>query len=430
MLGGYFFQSCPTRFFLIGKFDLIREAVIFVVIFCKQPQVQISNLLKHKIVVTCPPKVNHILAQEIEDLGYTVRSIDRMGVRLEGTLNDTMHLNLHLRSGSKVLFEVKFFRANTPEKLYQRMVQINWEEYLDPNGYFSIDSYVKNDFINDSRYANLKAKDAIVDRMVKVCNRRPDTGSKRDKTVLFLHWQLNECSIYIDTSGETIAKHGYRKIPFKAPMLESLAAATILTSRWEGKGTFVNPMCGSGTLAIEAALIAANIAPGLLRENFGFMHIVGYNYAYWEKIRQEAIDAVKEDIDVEIIASDISLEALRAAKENAKNAGVDDLIRFQHCDFKETKIPHGEGVVFLNPEYGGRLGEEKSLEEVYKAIGDFFKQQCQGYMGYIFTGNLNLAKKIGLKTKRRIEFFNGKIDCRLLEYELYAGRKKNDTLPS
>jgi len=379
-----------------------------------------------KIVITCPPHINTILAKEVESLGFEVKKVNRMDVEIEGTFNDTMYLNLHLRTGYRVLYLVKSFKATTPEQLYDQVCHIKWEELIDKDGYFSIQSYVKNDFIYDSKYANLKIKDAIADRFVREFGKRPDSGPDIDKVVLFLHWKLDQCNLYIDTSGETIAKHGYRKIPFKAPMLEALAAATIKASAWDSKSSFVNPMCGSGTLAIEAALMAINKAPGLMRDNFGFMHIKDYNYAYWEKIKKEAEEAVLDKISFKITASDMSPEALKVSRMNAKYAKVDHLISFELCDFSRTTIPETPGVVMINPEYGERLGEEEELVKIYQQIGDFFKKSCSGYMGYIFTGNMNLAKKIGLRAKRRMEFFNAKIDCRLLEYELYTGSKREE----
>jgi len=207
-------------------------------------------------------------------------------------------------------------------------------------------------------------------------------------------------------------------------MQEALAAAVILATKWDRKSAFINPMCGSGTLAIEAALLASNKAPGLMRHNFGFSHIKGYDDTVWKDLRQEAARKTSRTLSFPIIASDNDPRALSAARENAKSARVDHLIRFELCDFEETPIPDtNKGIVILNPEYGERMGEEEILEETYGFIGDFFKKKCKGYTGYIFTGNMDLAKKVGLKAKRRIEFYNAKIDCRLLEYELYEGTR-------
>jgi putative N6-adenine-specific DNA methylase len=213
-------------------------------------------------------------------------------------------------------------------------------------------------------------------------------------------------------------------------MLEALAASTIMSTNWDQKSPFVNPMCGSGTLAIEAALIATKRAPGLFRNNYAFMNLIGYDKAVYEKERNIIEEQVRHLPNLVIIASDISRDAIKVAKMNATIAGVEDLIDFQVCDFEATEMPEPEegAIVMINPEYGERLGEELELEATYARIGDYMKNKCKGMTGYIFTGNLDLAKKIRLKPSRRIEFLNAKIDCRLLEYELYAGTKRTDKL--
>jgi putative N6-adenine-specific DNA methylase len=271
----------------------------------------------------------------------------------------------------------------------------------------------------------VKVKDAIADRFRAHTGSRPDSGPDLDGVVVHLYWKDIQAELFLDTSGETLSKHGYRKIPGKAPMLESLAAATILAMHWNRQSPFINPMCGSGTLAIEAALLASNRKPGLYRSNYSFMHLRDYKPSFYEQRMKEVEQAVSKDLQIQIIASDISEDAVNISRINAGIAGVEELITFQQCDFATTTVPEGQsGVIMFNPEYGDRLGEEIALQETYARMGDFLKQQCKGYMGYIFTGNLELAKKIGLKPKRRMEFFNGKIDCRLLEYELYAGSRE------
>lgn len=381
---------------------------------------------KGKIVITCAPRMIDVLTKELTNLGFQSKSISKLGAEVEGDFDDCLKLNLYLRTATRVLFLLKKFKAHNPNELYKEVYNFEWQNYISPKGYVSIDSFVINEYITDTRFANLKVKDALVDKMQKEKGRRPDTGPINDKTVVFLHWVEDQASLYLNTSGETIAKHGYRKLPFKAPMMESLAAATIMESKWDQKSPFINPMCGSGTLAIEAALLATNTAPGLLRNNFGFMHVNNYDPIQWAKLKNEAKKKVDKSLNFKIIASDLSNRAILAAKQNAAVAGVENLIDFSIGDFRKTPIPHEQqGVVFFNPEYGERLGEEEELIAIYKSIGDFFKKDCQGYTGYIFTGNMNLAKKVGLKTARRIEFYNGKIDARLLEYELYAGTKKH-----
>jgi putative N6-adenine-specific DNA methylase len=283
--------------------------------------------------------------------------------------------------------------------------------------------------IQTNLFANLRVKDAIVDRMRETTNLRPSTGSELSGAVVYLFWKHEEAEIFLDTSGETLAKHGYRKLPGKAPMLEALAAATILSTKWNKKAPFVNPMCGSGTLAIEAALIATNRVPGLLRSNYAFMHIKGYLQEYYLKVRNKLESQISTPEGLKIIASDLSDKAISISKLNAAVAGVENLIDFQVCDFESSEIPDREGaVIMFNPEYGERLGDEIELNATYARMGDFLKNKCKGYTGYIFTGNLDLAKKIRLKPSRRIEFFNATIDCRLLEYELYSGTRRTDKL--
>ena len=376
------------------------------------------------IFIIAAPAISGILQQEIIQLGFKNSRADRLGVRLEGSFEDCMMLNLHLRTANKVLWEVARFTAGNPDQLYSKAKRIQWEDEIDLDGYFNIDSYVKNDTISDSRFANLKLKDAIVDRFVEEFGRRPDSGPDKDKARIYMHWTENQCILYYDTSGEVIAKHGYRKIPGKAPMLESLAAAVVLESIWDTTSPFINPMCGSGTLAIEAALIATNTAPGLFRGNFGFMHLKSFSRDAWEKLIMEAKAKVKP-CTAKIYASDLSADAISISKINARAARMEANIEFETKDFRDIELPQENGVIILNPEYGERLGDEEELKKTYSEIGDFFKQKCKGYSGYIFTGNKELAKVVGLRTKRKVEFYNGSIECRLLEYELYEGTKKH-----
>jgi putative N6-adenine-specific DNA methylase len=382
---------------------------------------------KAAITITCPKRLTPYLEKEIKELGFAIDEAFVTGVHLTGTVNDCIKLNLNLRCASQVLYSLKQFTAANADDIYNNLVKYPWENILPDPGYFSITSNVNNETINNSMFANLRVKDAIVDRLRDKRGNRPSTGSALTGAVIHLFWKNEEAEIFIDTSGDSLGRHGYRKIPGQAPMLEALASATVYATQWDRKSPFVNPMCGSGTLAIEAAMIATNRRPGLFRTNYAFMHLQGYD----ETIYQQE-DALLEEqiVDVpglRIIATDYSERAVENAKKNAVAAGVANLIDFRVCDFAATEIPANvPGIFFVNPEYGERLGDLKELEETYGRIGDFMKQQCGGYFGYVFTGNLELAKKIGLKAKRRIEFYTSTIDCRLLEYELYSGsREKN-----
>ena len=377
------------------------------------------------ITITCHKRIAPYLEQEVKDLGFQVEETFITGVRIKGTINDCIKLNLNLRCASQVLYSLKQFEAPNADAVYKDLHTLPWETIIPDPGYFSVTSNVMNDTINNSMFANLRVKDAIVDRMREKRGTRPNTGAELIGTVIHLFWKNEQAEIFIDTSGDSLARHGYRKIPGRAPMLEALAAATILATKWDKVSPFVNPMCGSGTVAIEAALIATNTRPGLFRLNYAFMHLQGYDKEVYLQ-EMELLD--KQIIDVpglQIIATDFSDMAITNAKRNAVAAGVADLIKFSMCDFADTPVPQGaKGVMFMNPEYGERLGNEPELELTYARIGDFMKKQCGGYFGYVFTGNLDLAKKIGLKAKRRLEFYTSIIDCRLLEFELYEGTRK------
>ena len=423
---------------------------------------------KNKILVTCPKCVSPYLKTEIESLGFPVLAELDTAIQIEGTLEDTLILNLHLRTAQRVLYQLETLSVNTPGSLYGKLNAIPWETLLHDSGkaaYVCVTSIVDNPLITDSRFVNVKAKDAIVDRIRDKCGRRPDSGPDKDKAVIHVYWKNDQAYVYLDTSGKRLSLRGYRKIPLHAPLQETLAAAVIMATGWKGEGAFINPMCGSGTLAIEAAFIALNRAPGLLRNNYGFMFIKGFPKALWQDLRKKAKDSTKKKLPAKIIATDIDKNAVLAARQNAQTAGVEHLIEFNTCSYENTPIPEGSGIIILNPPYGERMsgisdnaeyrssnkkeeaprghriiirkasdrpdkvnrissGTLARLDAIYQGIGDFLKKIGGGYRGYIFTGNLEMVKKVGLRTKQRIIFYNGEIECRLLEYELYAGSMK------
>jgi putative N6-adenine-specific DNA methylase len=372
------------------------------------------------ISITCPKRITPLLRQEVSDLGFPIVKERLAGIETKGTLNDCMTLNLTLRTAHRVHFMLKDCRPKNGEELYNELIKIPWEDYIDKHGYVSVTSFIKTRTVTNTQFANLKAKDAIVDRIRQKTGTRPDSGANLNKTVVFIFWKNDRAQIYLDTSGESISRRGYRTETSVAPMQETLAASLILASKWKPGQHFINPMCGSGTIAIEAALQALNKAPGLLRPNYGVKHILGFDEERWNDLRSDLKNRSEKDFEGRIIATDHDIRAVNATRKNARTAGLDHLIEVKKCDFSETEIPSDKtGVIMLNPPYGDRIGNEKDLEPTYEGIGDFFKQEATGYWGYVFTGNFDLAKKIGLRTNQRIEFYNSTIDARLLEYELY-----------
>ncbi|WP_143962139.1 THUMP domain-containing class I SAM-dependent RNA methyltransferase [Litoribacter populi] len=381
---------------------------------------------KGKVVITCKDRFAPYLEKELVDLGFKPKTVNRTSIELYASLNECIYLNLHLRTASHVLFEIKSFYLQHADDIYRRVKALPWENYIANDTYFSVSSHVENESVDNPLFVNVRIKDAIVDRFRENTGSRPDSGSEYLGAVFQMYWKEKQAILYINTSGDTIAKHGYRKIPGKAPMLEALVSATLMAAEWNGEGVLVNPMCGSGTVAIEAAMVATNRYPGLYRDEYAFQHVVGYDKSVFDQMKEDLKAKITDNVSLTIIANDISEVSINGAIENAKVAGVKDHIEFDTGDFANVDLPETEnGIIFINPEYGERLGEEDALEETYKRIGDYMKQKGAGYTGYIFTGNMDLAKKIGLKAKRRMEFYNGTLDCRLFKYELYKGSKES-----
>jgi 23S rRNA G2445 N2-methylase RlmL len=380
---------------------------------------------KSTVNITCPLGLSTFLQQEVRDLGFTPITVRKTGVEIEASLNDCIRLNYWLRTAHRVHYMLAEKQIDNPDRLRNWIKVFPWEEWIEPEGYFSVTSRIKHPTIENDQYANLVVKDAVVDRIRFKEDTRPDSGSDLNQTVLFLFWNQEKARIFIDTSGESLSRRNYRNTSFAAPMQETLAAGIIKSTRWKPGMHFINPMTGGGTLVIEAVMQALNRAPASLRNRFGFMHILGYDESHYQQVRDEAKQAAVKKTDGRFIATDNDPRAILAAKKHAETAGVDHLIEFETCEYHQTQIPEEDGVVVFNPPYGVRLNESEDLRPLYKGMGDFMKAKCPGKTGYIFTANMKLAKKIGLRAKSRTPFFNSTLECRLLEYELYKGTKKN-----
>ena len=376
------------------------------------------------ILINCPLYVTPYLKLEVEALGYSITWEHANGVEIKGSLEDCIRLNYCLRTASKVLWMIKKVKAADGNELFNRATEVAWENYLRKDVPFTVTSFTRNGTVNTTLYTNLKVKDAIADRFRQKIGYRPDSGSEKVGAVVFVFWDNHDVSLYLDTSGESLNKRGYRKIPFAAPLQENLGAGIIMATGWDGNSSFVNPMCGSGTFAIEAALMALNRYPGHVRKEFAFMHLKDYDENFYRDLDYEYTLKVKNEINFRIIASDIDGESIANAKQNAVDAGVREFIEFVHCPVQDTPVPETKGIVLMNPPYGMRIGgDEESLIKLYKTMGDFMKRSCSGYKGYVFTGNLEVAKFIGLKPKRKIRFMNAQVDCKLFGFDLYEGKK-------
>ena len=401
------------------------------------------------IIISCAKQLSRWTEVEVREMGYTPVEVTENTVVVRGAMRDVMRLNLFLRTAHRVLVPLLRTTCRNIRDLYKAVSSIDWENHLEPDGYFSVSSIVHNLTIRDTRIPSLYTKDAIADRMREKCQRRPDSGGENRGAAVFVYWEKDEAIVYLDTSGEPLSKRGYRRIPGSAPMQETLAAACIMATGWDRKTPFLSPMCGSGTPAIEAVLMAMNRAPGALKGHFAFQSLKGYASIIpgesaptvaprqrsgatpeqiWKEIVLEAKARERTDGLPRIIATDISPEAVENAHTNAIAAGVAPYIEFKACDFAETPIPTSQprnlattqlpkGCVFFNPEYGIRLGDPKELAPVYERIGTFLNGKCRGWTGALITGNPELARLVNLYYKTRVPFYNGPIDCRLFLYE-------------
>ena len=392
----------------------------------------------YPIIISCARELSRWTEIEVLDMGYHPIEVSDNRVVIRGSMRDVMRLNLHLRTAHRVLVPLLRCTCRNIRDLYNQALTIDWENLIEADGYFSVSSIVHNMTIRDTRLPTLYTKDAIADRMREKCQCRPNSGHENIGSAVFVYWERDEVIFYLDTSGEPLSKRGYRKIPGSAPMQETLAAACIMAMRWKGKTPFLSPMCGSGTPAIEAAMIAINKAPGSLKGHFAFQSIKDYRriipgekapkvaprqYAgaspeqIWKEMVMEANEQEKKECPVRIIATDISPEAVENAHSNAIAAGVAKYIEFKACDFGESPVPSGEpGCIFFNPEYGIRLGDPVELAPLYERIGTFMNEKCSGWTGGLITGNPDLARLVNLYYQTRVPFMNGPIDCRLFIY--------------
>ncbi|MCP4706165.1 MAG: hypothetical protein GY865_16320 [candidate division Zixibacteria bacterium] len=364
-----------------------------------------------------------ILADELTALGaQNVYKMNR-SVEFYGDNRLLYEANLWCRTATRILKPIINFKAGGEKALYNRVVRIDWGRYLKLNQTFSIDAIINKSGFNHSQYVALKTKDGIADHFRKKTGRRPSVDVKNPDIRLNIYIYGDECMISLDSSSEPLFKRGYRSRTGEAPLNEVLAAGMLMQSGWDKNSTFVDAMCGSGTIVIEAALIARNIAPGLTREIYGFMNWPDFNRLLYNKIQDEAREKIKRKLDFEIVGSDIKSQQIQVATDNARRAGVGRDIVFRQSAIDDINPPEPPGTLIINPPYGKRMSVDDS-KLFYQSIGDALKKNFNGYDAYIFTGNLTAAKHIGLRTSRKIEMYNGPIECRLFKFEMYQGSVK------
>ena len=361
--------------------------------------------------------LEEVLADELRALGASNVLPGTGGVHFHGRPADGYRACLWLRTANRVLQPLASFPCQSAEQLYEEVRSIPWEAHLTPAMTLALDASVRDSALTHSRYVALKGKDAIVDRLRDVYGRRPDVDPGSPDLPVNLHLSNNHCTVSLDLAGEGLHRRGYRLERTAAPLRETLAAGLVLLSGWDGTTPFVDPMCGSGTLPIEAALIATRTAPGLAR-SFAFQKWPEFEARSWQALRDEA-HQLRRPAAAPIVGADRDPRALKSARDNAARQTSAAAITWTRADFALLAPPPGPGTLLVNPPYGERLPGAEELETLYRSIGDTFKQRWTGWTAWLFTGNLTAAKRIGLKATRRIPLWNGPLECRLLKYELY-----------
>jgi putative N6-adenine-specific DNA methylase len=375
-------------------------------------------LPSHRFFATCARGLEPVLSKELEELGALEIVPGRGGVHFQGDPALLYKANLWLRTAIRVLWPILDAAVTTPEELYDAVQTVDWSRYLTPEHTLAVDCNVRDSRITHSKYAALKTKDAICDQFVARCGKRPSVNVDEPMVGLNLHIFRDQAVLSLDSSGESLHKRGYRPILTKAPLNEALAAALVLLTGWTGDTPFVDPLCGSGTLCIEAAWIALKRPPGLTRRRFGFMGWMDFDISLWTELRDQARRQVRKQLPAPILGSDLRKDAVAFSRTNARAAGIGNLLSFDVKDVKDFQAPPGPpGAILCNPPYGERLGEEKDLEELYRTLGEVIGR-CPGWKAFVFTGNARLARHIGHKPISQVHLFNGKIPCRLLGYEL------------
>jgi putative N6-adenine-specific DNA methylase len=368
--------------------------------------------------------MEHLLVAELEKIGAQDIEKHNRAVAFRGDEACMYRANLNLRTALRILVPIKSFQVEHEEDLYYGIKRIRWEQFMDVDDTLSVHCTLHSERFNHSQFLALKAKDAIVDRFREHYGRRPNVELEDPTLRIHLHVHGDDCLVSLDSSGGSLHKRGYRDHTNLAPINEVLAAGLVLLTGWDGRSNFVDPMCGSGTILIEAAMIAGNIAPGIHRQQFGFQRWKDYDPQLWKEVRDEAVARIEHDARPVILGGELSPHVARKAESNIASAGYKDRIRIVNKPFQELEPPEGGGVMILNPPYGERMDKDEDINAVYKMIGDTLKQRWAGWTAWMITSNMEAAKQVRLTPKPKIKVFNGSLDCRFMRYELYSGTRR------
>ena len=374
-------------------------------------------------LLTCPRGLEEVTQKDISKYINQKSHVVNGGIEFKGHKKDMYTVNLHSRTGMHLLEKLFYSKIYSSKKLYSNMYDLPWYKFIKPDTSFMIKTKIRSTLFNKSNTVTLKIKDAIVDNIRKKFGKRPSINKESPDLFLYVIIQENKIIIYINTSGIPLFKRGYRAKIHRAGLNESLAAGLILSSNWNSNIPFYDIMCGSGTLPIEAAMIAHKIPPRLNRKYYAFKKLKNYDSKLLDSLIEKSKNGIINDKQFPIFGSDHIKANISLAYESSKLIGLESNINFSVKNIKDF-IPENKGVIIINPPYGNRLGDPNSMRILYKQLGDLFKTKCAGCNVFVFSGNLDAIKSIGLRSKSRKILKNGKIDSRLLHYPMIDGSYK------
>lgn len=378
-----------------------------------------GTLLNFNYFATVARGLEPIAAQELESLGAKEVRPDFTGVHFVGDRAMLYKVNLWARTIFRVLVPIREFYCPNAEVLYQEVQKIAWEEYLQPENTLAVTCTGGNQKLNHTHFTALQVKNAIIDQQRVKSGQRSSVDVQNPDITINVHIHQDQCIVSLDSSGTSLHRRGYRQAMGAAPLKETLAAALLDMAQWDASLPLVDPLCGSGTLPLEAGLKSMNIAPGLLRQKFGFESFANFDSQLWQQIVAAAQDSKLPAPKALIWGSDRDPDILAQAQSNAERCGITEQIKFTQAELSQLEAPADCGVLICNPPYGERLGDTGELAALYKTIGDICKQRFKGWTAFVLTGNKELAKKIGLRASKRIPVYNGSLACTLLKYEMY-----------
>ncbi len=381
-----------------------------------------SEQTNHHYIVKTLHGLEPVLAEELTAMGATNVAPARRAVSFEGDKKMLYRANLELRTGLRILKPIKQFTARNEQQLYDGIYAIDWSQYMDLKSTFAIDGVTSSQYFNHSKYVALKSKDALVDQFREREGKRPNVNPVTPDLRINVFIYEHTVHVALDSSGDSLHKRNHGRETLEAPINEVLAAGMIKLAGWNCDRPFLDPMCGSATIPIEAAMLAYNIPSQIHRTDFGFMNWPDFDSELWETVRKEALDRVRE-FDHPIVGFDSDFQAVRIAERNVVQAGLENKVEIKRQKFERISEPSPAGIIVMNPPYDERLAMD-DIYDFYGMIGDQFKKQFGGHQAWIISSNMDAIKSIGLRASKKMTLFNGPLECKFLKFELYAGSKK------